>query len=91
MKFGTMEYWEKELNQTRSKLEDIQMHIDSLSEDIGELKSQRDEFETEYNDIIAEIKSLEDAEEKKFHSERMAVDKVYHAMHTPSQMKLVES
>lgn len=89
MEFGTMEYWEKQRLPIKNKLEDIEMHIDSLYEDIGDLKSQRDELQEEYNGILDEIKCIEDKEEKEIHEELMKNSMTYRATHTPSQQRLI--
>lgn len=87
--FGTRDYWEKERVQTKNRLIDVNMHIDSLMEDVGELKSERDEIFKEYQEIEAELKDLDQKEERELHEWRLKNDMVYHAMHNPFQKKLV--
>lgn len=91
MEFGTKAYWEKELVQTKNRLDDINMHIDSLREDVGELETERDEIFKEYTEIKDEIASLEHAEEKKLEEEKTREGMVYRALNTKSQTKLVEA
>jgi peptidoglycan hydrolase CwlO-like protein len=90
MEFGTKEYWEKELRATKSRLDDINMHIDSLLEDAGELKSERDDIFKEYTEIKEEMASLERKEEKKLADEPTREGMIYRAMNTKSQTKLIE-
>jgi len=90
MEFGTKDYWQKELVKTKNRLDDINMHIDSLLEDAGELKSERDEIFKEYTDIKEEMASLERAEEKKLADEPTREGMVYRALNTKSQTKLME-
>lgn len=88
MEFGTKEYWQKQLAKAKSCLIDIDMHIDSLLEDVGELKSERDDFFKEYNEIKDNLASLERAEEKKLEEEKTREGMVYRALNTKSQTKL---
>ena len=90
MEFGTKDYWQNELVKTKNRLDDINMHIDSLLEDAGELKSERDEIFKEYNEIKDELASLERAEEKKLAEEQTREGMVYRALNTKSQTKLME-
>lgn len=90
MEFGTKDYWQKELVQTKNRLDDINMHIDSLLEDAGELKSERDEIFKEYNEITAELIVLEQEELKKLAEENTREGMVYRALNTKSQTKLME-
>lgn len=86
--FGTREYWEKELRRVNSRIQDVSMQIDSWLEDVGEMKSDRDELLKEYNEIQAELEDMDRREEQDLHEFRMKNDMVYHAMHTPSQKRL---
>jgi peptidoglycan hydrolase CwlO-like protein len=90
MQFGTKEYWERELKKTKNRLDDINMHIDSLLEDAGELKSERDEIFKEYTEIKNELASLERKEEINLMEEKTREGMVYRALNTKSQTKLME-
>ena len=90
MTFGTKEYWEKELRTTKNRLDDINMHIDSLLEDAGELKSERDDIFKEYNEIKEELATLERKEEINLMEAKTREGMVYRALNTKSQKKLVE-
>ena len=89
MEFGTVEYWQDGINKAISKVQDLTSMIDELKCEAYDLEKQREELLQEINDYKAEIKSVLDHEEKELHEERMKTDMVYHAMHTPSQKKLI--
>jgi peptidoglycan hydrolase CwlO-like protein len=90
MEFGTKGYWQKELVQTKNRLDDINMHIDSLLEDAGELKAERDEIFKEYTEIKEELATLERKEEINLMEEKTREGMVYRALNTKSQTKLIE-
>jgi len=90
MEFGTKDYWQKELVKTKNRLDDINMHIDSLLEDAGELKSERDEIFKEYTEIKEELATLERKEEINLMEEKTREGMVYRALNTKSQTKLIE-
>lgn len=89
MEFGTVEYWQDGINKSISKVQDLTSMIDELKCEAYDLEKQREELLQEINDYKAEIKSIEEREVKELHEERMKTDMVYHAMHTPSQTKLI--
>jgi len=85
-----VDYWQDGINKAISKVQDLTSMIDELKCEAYDLEKQREELLQEIKDYKDEIKSIERHETERLHEERLKTDMVYHAMHTPSQKRLVE-
>lgn len=86
---GSIEYFKEMKEKAINQVQDLTMEIDSLRLDAYELEQERNEYLETIKECNAEIKNIEEHNERELHDYRMKTDMVYHAVNTPSQKRLL--